>query len=183
MDAPIPSGEPQTAQGARHSVGTTVTSPRDEQTIALLKSRLIKMEIELLELRQVFLEGSERIRDHKRNMARLRQRVDEEIASDASNYTRFGEMNRELRLAELRYTDLQRKVDEISLFLKINSEPSGERVIILQPKKPASSDLKRKIAIGLGGSAWLSRGAGNTSKTESGPRTTCGGTSGSRCSP
>jgi uncharacterized protein involved in exopolysaccharide biosynthesis/Mrp family chromosome partitioning ATPase len=151
-DAAPPRRQGSTPEGARLGAEPIVTSPRDEQTIGLLKSHLVQMEIELVELRKIFREDSERIRDHKRNMARLRQRIDEEIAGDASNYTRYGEISRELRVAEGRYIDLQRKLDEISLFLKINSEATGQRVVILAPKKPRSSDLKKKLAIGLGGS-------------------------------
>ena len=132
--------------------GTLITTPRDDSSIQELKTSLVSMEVDLVQASQLYKPTSEQIQQRMRAIASLRHRIDEEVKQNAVNYSRFNELDRELRAAEARYNALQVKQSEIALFVQVRRKQSFERVVVEQPSVPDSSDWKKRLAIVLLGS-------------------------------
>ena len=133
-------------------VDSLVTSPRDQTSISLLKTRLIELEMERLDLQKTFQGESERTRLLGSTIATLQQRLAKEIRNDAENDVTLATLERDVRSIETEHNDIDKKLAQIAFFLKMNEQQIGNRVVVEPPVKPRSSDKKKKIAVGLFGS-------------------------------
>lgn len=129
-----------------------LTTPRDVSSVDKYKSLLIEKERDLMEARNVYAPTSDRVRQLEADIAELRAKIDSEVLAGASNEARLDALDRDLQASEARYHDLERKIDQISLYRMMNQQHVGNRVIVEPPELPNSSDMKLKLAIGVGAS-------------------------------
>jgi polysaccharide biosynthesis transport protein len=127
------------------SMQRLVTSPKDDSSITMLKSKLIELELNLLDLQRTFSDKSENIQTLKKSIANLKNRIAKEINKSALDETSLLTLQRNIRLNEALYIDLNKKLSQISLFLQMNREQYDNRVIIEPPSMPNSSDWKKKL--------------------------------------
>ena len=158
---PLSSAAPSGPDGAASSMPSNmarsqradgvITTPRDEESVAHLKARLVDLDVDLVTARQIYKESSPAVQAIRREMGQLRQRIDAEVAQIADNYSRFNELDRHLRAAESHFDDLQRKHTEIALYLQVTKKQQNEREILEPPASPDSSDWKKRLLIALVG--------------------------------
>ena len=129
-----------------------VTSARDNQTVTQLKSRLVELESDLTEARQIYKPDSENVRRVEREIAQLESRLVEEVERNADNFARYNALDRTLRTAEARSAELEKRLGEIDLFLQVNGQSLGHRVVIEPPNVPETNDWKRRAATAMLGS-------------------------------
>ena len=140
------------SQGGRN--GRLLATPGDEASLAQMKSRLVELEIELLDARRVYREGSEEVQTLSAQVANLRERVDAEVVGGASNLTRENQLTRDVREAESRYTELLRRAEGIGLYLKVNEQGLGDRVVLEAASLPTTSNWKQRVLMGAFGSVF-----------------------------
>ena len=124
----------------------------DASGVAQMKARLVELEIDLLNARRIYRPESEEVLSLERQVADLRGRVDTDVVGDASDYSRETQLRRSVRDAENRYNLLLQRLEGISLFLQVNTQQVGQRVVIEPPGLPDSSDWQKRFVMGLGGS-------------------------------
>ena len=127
-------------------------SPGEETTIGRLKARLVDMELRLIDLRQTFTDETENVRLLKQSIAEIRKRVDAEIAASASGEATLATLERTLKAAEQHYLELDRKLLQIDLFLRLGPAETANRVITESPLLPQSSEWRKSMLVGILGS-------------------------------
>lgn len=147
-----PAGSEIERHPGRVATEGVVMSPRDNQTVAELKSTLVGLESELTAARQIYRPESENVGRIERRVALLEARLSEEIKLGADNFAQYNRLDRTLRAAETRSAELDRRRAEIDLFLQINKQSTGNRVVIEPPVLPEESDWKKRLATALLGS-------------------------------
>jgi uncharacterized protein involved in exopolysaccharide biosynthesis/Mrp family chromosome partitioning ATPase len=140
----------RTAADARVDAGDgLVTSPGDHTSISLLKTRLIELEMEKLDTQKTFQGDSDRAQVLGRTISALQQRLSKEIKSDAENDVALATLERDVRTIETEHLEINKKLAQIDLFLKMNQQQPPNRIVVEPPVRPRSSDMKRKVAVGL----------------------------------
>jgi uncharacterized protein involved in exopolysaccharide biosynthesis len=136
------------AAGVPSQGSDTVSTPGDNTSVSVLKSRLIDMELRLVELKQSYSNGSSNVVVAEQAVAQLKKRIQDEVLRNADYQTTYAQLDREQKSAEQFYLELKRKLDQISLFLKMNPYEVDNRVITEPPLYPESSQWKKDLAIG-----------------------------------
>lgn len=123
------------------------------QSIATnLRNSLVNYQIQLMNLRQVFSDDAENVKVLRQTIADLEKRIQNEIRMNAQAEVTQVSLQRNVRTAELRYQDLQRKLDQIDLFLKVNASENDSRAITESPLLPKQSEWRKAIAVWILGS-------------------------------
>lgn len=131
-----------------------ITTPRDVSTIDRLKARLIDAKIELANLKLVYSErDAARIRALDSLIADLEKQIQAEVATAAGNDAEVDALERDVRAADARFLDLDKKLEQIALYRQMNQQHVGNRILIERPVVPRDSDFKFKLLIGVGASA------------------------------
>jgi len=137
---------------ARKINRNTITTPRDIASIVKLKQQVIKKDLELSELKQVYNLNHSKVRNLQNAITNLKKRISLETRQYAVNDSKLNNFERQLDVAEAVYLDLMKKQLKINLFLEMNKEQSGSRIIIEPPLIPRTSEWKKSIIIGIFGS-------------------------------
>jgi tyrosine-protein kinase Etk/Wzc len=148
-DATGPDSAVRAIQRSGPPAGDTISSPGDHTSISVLKSRLIDMELRLSELRQNYPDDASNVRIAAQSVAQLKKRIQDEVLRNAEYQTTLGLLDRETRAAEQLYLDLKRKLDQISLFLKMNPFEVDNRIVTEPPLVPRSSEWKKDLLVGV----------------------------------
>jgi len=126
-----------------------LSSPGDSSPIALLKGRLMAMEIDLVSLQRNYAGRTEQIRTLQGSIAELKQRLDREQRRAAENETTLLALDREMRMGEALSAELERRLSQIGFFLAINNGGGGNRVVIEPPLVPQDSNSRSAIILSL----------------------------------
>jgi len=140
------------AAGAGRRPGDIITTPRDDTTVAALQKQLIDMETELVQLRQRFRGSPPEIVALERSIAGVKARLRREVERGAENQAAFADLSRVYKEAEAEYLQLQRRLQEIALFLEVNRGQSSSRIVIDPPILPHGSAWQKLLLVGLLGS-------------------------------
>jgi uncharacterized protein involved in exopolysaccharide biosynthesis len=139
----------QQSPGARADT-KLLTLPGNASPVEILKARLTDMEIGLVRLQQTSPGRTEQIRSLKASIAELKGRLDREQRQMASNDVAMMGLERNLRHADAVYTELQKRMTEVGLFIDMNASQMNSRVIIEPPLRPRQSDWQRSALLTLG---------------------------------
>lgn len=133
----------------------------EQSTVGALRSHMIDMELQLIELRSVFTDSSENVRLQERSIAELKRRIDIELRRTAENEKVLAALDLNVRTAEAHYIDLRRKLEQIALYLQLNPAEASNRMITEPPLQPKSSEWKKSLLVtALGAMAGLLLGLG-----------------------
>jgi uncharacterized protein involved in exopolysaccharide biosynthesis len=126
-----------------------LSGPRDESTIGSIRARLLRREIELSDMQRDFPGRVGEIQSLQQSIADLESRLDQEVKKYAENEARLLELQRALHLAEMEYTELDKRLAQISLFQQVMASALPSRTIVEPPLVPASSEWKKKILVAV----------------------------------
>lgn len=126
----------------------TISTPGDNTSISVLKSRLIDVELRLGELRQNFPDSASNVRIAAQAVSQLKKRIQDEVVRNAEFQTTSTQLDRENKSAEQLYLELKSKLDQISLRLKMTPYEVDNRIITEPPLIPKSSEWKNNLLIG-----------------------------------
>jgi polysaccharide biosynthesis transport protein len=144
--------DPRAPDRETSATGRVTTSPRDDETVTALKASIVGLEAQLTEARQIYTPAAEPVRRLERTLEESRTRLAAEIDVGANNFSRYDQLDRALRTAESRAEELERRREQIALFLQINRDSTGNRLVIEPPQRPESSDWKPRVATAMLGS-------------------------------
>jgi uncharacterized protein involved in exopolysaccharide biosynthesis len=123
----------------------------NEQALAALKTQTVEMQSELDALRELYTDDAENVRALRRRLEAMQRRLAEGLTASVQAVSNLGTLERQRALAQERYTEVQKKLDQINLYLRLNPSDAESRVIVDAPSRPLESEGKRKALIVLAG--------------------------------
>ncbi|MCA1971269.1 MAG: hypothetical protein LDL44_00375 [Caenispirillum sp.] len=139
----------------------TLSKAGEQSTVGALRAHLIDMELQLIELRNVFTDSSENVRQQQRAIAEMKSRIEHEIRRTAENEKTLAALSLDVKTAEAHYIDLRRKLEQIALYLQLNPAEASSRLIAETPLLPKTSEWRKNVLVTvLGALAGLLLGLG-----------------------
>lgn len=123
----------------------------NEQALAALKTQTVEMQSELDALRELYTDDAENVRALRRRLEAMQRRLAEGLTASVQAVSNLATLERQRALAQERYTEVQKKLDQINLYLRLNPSDAESRVIVDAPSRPLESEGKRKALIVLAG--------------------------------
>jgi uncharacterized protein involved in exopolysaccharide biosynthesis len=159
-DAPAGSGRIGAAYAAAEgglkldlSPDTAVTGGGTAPVVASLKAQTLELQLRLDEARQLYTDDAENVRNLRSQLAGSQQRLATTVRQNSQLDAELNRLERTRELAQERYVELQRKLDQIDLYLRLNPTETESRVIIDAPDHPTSAEGKKKKIVALLGPA------------------------------
>ncbi len=142
--------------GLRLDMNPELASANPQQAVAALKSQTLDLQLRLDEARQLYTDDTEPVRTLRERLDTTRRRLATTVRENTQLEAQLNRLERQRALAQDRYVELQRKLDQIDLYLKLNPTEAESRVIIDAPYHPADNEgRKRPIVAALGPIAGL----------------------------
>lgn len=126
-----------------------LTMGTPQQAVAALKSQTLDLQLRLDEARQQFTDDTEPVRNLRERLDTTRKRLVTTVRENTQLEAQLNRLERQRALAQDRYVELQKKLDQIDLYLKLNPTEAESRVVIDAPYHPADNEGKRKPLIAL----------------------------------
>lgn len=123
----------------------------NEQALAALKTQTVEMQAELDALRELYTDDADNVRALRRRLEAMQRRLSEGLTASVQAVSNLGTLERQRQVAQERYTEVQKKLDQINLYLRLNPADAESRVIVDAPSQPLVSEGKRKTVIVLAG--------------------------------
>ena len=121
------------------------------QALASLKTQTVEMQAELDALRELYTDEAENVKALSRRLAAMQRRLAEGLTASVQAETSLSTLERQRLLAQERYNEVQKKLDQIKLYLRLDPSDAESRVIVDQPSRPQAKEGKRKPLIVLAG--------------------------------
>lgn len=119
--------------------------------VAALKAQTLDLELRLDEARQLYTDDAENVRNLRSQLAGSQQRLARVVREDTKLEAELNRLERQRQLAQERYVELQRKLDQIDLYLRLNPTEAESRVVIDAPDHPTAAEGKKKAIVALVG--------------------------------
>jgi uncharacterized protein involved in exopolysaccharide biosynthesis len=126
--------------------------PDDETGVRVMRTHLMQAELKLAEARRSYQDDSETVRNLRLSVGDLRSRIQKATLESAIYRTEQIRLEREMRTAEETYSELNKKLSQIALFLAANPRQADVRAIVEPPLEPRSSEWRKSVAVWLLGS-------------------------------
>jgi succinoglycan biosynthesis transport protein ExoP len=143
------------SQGDRSSRSRT-TGSRDEDGGALpgstsvvgaMKSQAVDLQRRLDELKQIYTEEASNVRSLTRSIGALEGRIRNEVRANAQADAQLSMLERQRGLAQERFVELQKRLDQIDLYLKVNPTEAESRVVTQSPSRPIKPETKKRLMV------------------------------------
>ena len=117
--------------------------------VAALKAQTLELQLRLDEARQLYTDDAENVRNLRSQLAGSQQRLAKTVRENTQLEAELNRLERARTLAQERFVELQRKLDQIDLYLRLNPTEADSRVIIDPPDHPSASAGKKKKIVAL----------------------------------
>jgi len=117
----------------------------------LLRARLTQLELDLAEAQEQYTDTSAPVAALKAAISRVRKRLSDTVAKGAEEDSTLMSLKRNFSIAEEKFMDLNRKNNQIELFLKMTPTQSSQRELVEAPTLPEQSEWKQKALVGVVG--------------------------------
>jgi uncharacterized protein involved in exopolysaccharide biosynthesis len=135
------------------SPDAAVTGGGTAPVVASLKAQTLELQLRLDEARQLYTDDAENVRNLRSQLAGSQQRLASTVRQNSQLDAELNRLERTRQLAQERYVELQRKLDQIDLYLRLNPTETASRVIIDAPDHPTSAEGKKSKIVALLGPA------------------------------
>ncbi len=119
--------------------------------VGMIKSQTVTLQSKVEELRQLYTDDAEVVRNAKRQLSQAEQRLARSVKAGAELEARLKQMERTRALAQDRYTELRRKLDQIELYLSSAPDESANRVFTERAQLPDKPEGKKRVVLALMG--------------------------------
>jgi len=121
------------------------------QAVTQLKSQTLELQARLDELRQVYTDEAENVRNLRRRIDASQARLSSSVRAGVRAEAEFTRLERTRVLAQDRFVELQKKLDQIELYLQLNATAVDSRVVVDPPSVAKRVPGKSKALLaGLG---------------------------------
>lgn len=142
----------------RFDLGPELSGSAHAQAMAQLKGQTLELQAQLAAARQLYTEDAEQVRTLRQRLAEATGRLRAGVAAGARADAEMSRLERARGMAQERYVELRRKLDQIELYLQLNPSDAASRTVIdapLQPRTPERSRRSLMLALGLFGGLML----------------------------
>lgn len=144
-------------QGDRSSRGRTpgtkdadgASLPGSASVVGVMKSQAVDLQRRLDELKQIYTEEASNVRSLSSSIGALESRIRGEVRANAEADAQLARLERERGLAQERYVELQKRLDQIDLYLKVNPIEADSRVVTQSPTRPVKPETKKRLMVML----------------------------------
>jgi len=117
--------------------------------VGLLKQQTVTLQSRVEELRQQYTDEAEPVRNAKRQLAQAEARLSRSVQAGAELEAQMRQLERARTLAQDRYIELRRKLDQIELYLASSPDESASRVLTERAQVPDKPERKKLIVLGV----------------------------------
>jgi uncharacterized protein involved in exopolysaccharide biosynthesis len=117
--------------------------------VGMIKSQTVALQSKVEELRQLYTDDAEVVRNAKRQLSQAEQRLARSVKAGAELEAKLKQLERTRALAQDRYTELRRKLDQIELYLSSAPDESANRVFTERAQLPDKPEGKKKVVLAL----------------------------------
>lgn len=157
VNVPIPGIAPDTTQAIEVDEGlrmdTMLGSSRagGASAVGMIKSQTVVLQSKVEELSQLYTEDAEVVRQAKRQLAQAERRLTRSVKASAELEARLKQLERARGLAQDRYTELRRKLDQIEVYLSSAQDESATRVFTERAQPADKPESKKKVVLSVVG--------------------------------
>ncbi|WP_396269291.1 hypothetical protein [Ideonella sp.] len=112
-----------------------------------LKNHMMELQIQLDQARQLYTDDAEPVKAVKRRLAaaeaRLRQGMGDGVRTNAD----LGRLERQRNLAQERYVELRKRLDQIELYLQANQEENQARTVVDNASAASGSGKAKQLML------------------------------------
>lgn len=140
LDLPLVGGESlrmDTVLGSARAGGTSA--------VGMMKQQAVNLQARVDELQQLYTDDAEPVRNARRQLAQAESRLSRSVAASVRLDAQLRQLERARTLAQERYTELRRKLDQIELYLASNPDEAASRVLTERAQTPDRP--QRKMAL------------------------------------
>lgn len=112
--------------------------------VATMKSQSADLQAKLDDLRQIYTEEAQNVRALDQSITALQQRMRTEVRANAEADAELSRLERQRNLAQDRFVELRRRLDQIDLYLKVNPSEAESRVVTQSADVPTAPDNKKR---------------------------------------
>lgn len=117
--------------------------------VGLLKQQTVTLQSRVEELRQQYTDEAEPVRNARRQLAQAEARLSRSVQAGAELEAQMRQLERSRALAQDRYTELRRRLDQIELYLASSPDESASRVLTERAQVPDKPERKKLIVLGV----------------------------------
>ncbi|HEX7638991.1 MAG TPA: Wzz/FepE/Etk N-terminal domain-containing protein, partial [Burkholderiaceae bacterium] len=119
--------------------------------VSALKQQTLELQLRLDEARQLYTDDAQNVRSLKSQLAGSQQRLARVVRENTQLEAELNRLERQRELAQERYVELQRKLDQIDLYLRLNPTETESRVVVDAPDHPTKAEGRKKPLVALVG--------------------------------
>lgn len=135
--APVPASARAVAPGGmRMDLDLDVGSGGRTQVLAALKTQTQELQAQLDQARQLYTEDSENVKGLRERLKSAQSRLRDAIGQGARADVEMSRLERARNLAQDRFVELRKRLDQIYLYLQLNPSETNSRSVIDQPTVP-----------------------------------------------
>jgi len=120
-------------------------------TLTLLRTQAVELQARLEEMRQLYTEDNDNVKTVRRRLAELRQRLAAGVRTSARTDADLARLERSRLQAQERSTELQKKLDQIDLYLRLTPTEAESRVVVDPPSYAAAPKGKKPTMLLIAG--------------------------------
>ncbi len=117
--------------------------------VGLLKQQTVTLQSRVEELRQQYTDEAEPVRNARRQLAQAEARLSRSVQAGAELEAQMRQLERSRALAQDRYTELRRRLDQIELYLASSPDESASRVLTERAQVPDKPERKKLIVLAV----------------------------------
>lgn len=120
-------------------------------TITLLRTQAVELQARLEEMRQLYTDDHDNVKTIRRRLAELRNRLTAGVRTSARTDAELARFERSRLQAQERSTELQKKLDQIDLYLRLTPTEAESRVVVDPPSYAAAPSGKKPTLLLIAG--------------------------------
>ena len=114
-----------------------------------MANQVVQLQAQLDELQETYTDETQSVRRAKQRLSEARSRLAAYVRANARQTAEFSRLDRQRLLAQDRYTELRRKLDQIKLYTELTPTGNEGRVVVAAPSHPDPSKGHKKPIVGL----------------------------------
>jgi uncharacterized protein involved in exopolysaccharide biosynthesis len=145
-----PRATPKVGGGVlRLDLGGEAEGNPQQQALSALKLQTQELQARLEETRQLYTDDADNVRVLRQRLAQSRQRLAKGVREGVRVDAQLARLERERALAQDRYLELQKKFDQIDLYLKLTPTEADSRVVLDPPNQPGVDEGQQRGKLAL----------------------------------
>lgn len=133
-----PSTRLATPSGMRMDMDLDVGGTSHAQAMTLLKTQQLELQAQLDQARQLYTEETENVKTLRERLGAVQARLRKGVGDGARVDVEMARLERQRSLAQDRFVELRKRLDQIELYLQLSPTETNSRTLIDRPTVPVA---------------------------------------------